>query len=138
MIIENIKKIKSGKKEILEFALVLSAVLIVFAVYFIFKKRPYFLQLLVISDIILSLGLFLPSLLKPLQKIWMIVGIIIGGILTYIVLITTFFVILIPISLISKLANKKFLDIKIDKKANTYWTSVKTAGIKKEEYKKQF
>ncbi len=137
--LDSIKNIKSDKKEISKFSLVLVSLMVIFAVYFIFlKKYNYSLLLFLASIAVLLLSLFLPSVLKPLQKTWMTIGIIIGIIISSMILIILFFIILTPISLFLKLSGKDLLNIKIDKKSKSYWTVVKTADIKKEEYKKQF
>lgn len=137
--LDSIKKIKSGEKEILRFSLVLSSLMIIFAIYFIFQEKyNYSLWLFLISIIVLFLSLFLPFILKPIQKIWMAIGIIIGIIISSMILIILFFIILTPISLFLRLSGKNFLNSKIDKKTNSYWTVAETIDIKKEDYKKQF
>lgn len=137
--LDSIKNIKSDKKEISKFSLVLVSLMVIFAVYFIFlKKYNYSLLLFLASIAVLLLSLFLPSVLKPLQKTWMTIGIVMGTITSSVILAIIFFVILVPISLFLKLSGKDLLNIKIDKKSKSYWTVVKTADIKKEEYKKQF
>jgi hypothetical protein len=66
-------------------------------------------------------ALFFPALLKPLQKIWMALAIVMGWISTRIILSLLFFIVLTPIGFIMRLRGKDLLDEKIEKEKTSYW-----------------
>ena len=61
------------------------------------------------------------KLLTPLNKLWFKFGMILGAIVTPIVMGLIFFLVVTPIGLIMRIMGKDLLNIKYDKKKNTYW-----------------
>jgi len=79
------------------------------------KLLPLFLSLL-----FLVLSLSNSRILTPLNKIWIKFGFILGLIMSPIIMVFIFFLIITPVSLLTRLFGKDVLKIKKSKK-NSYW-----------------
>jgi hypothetical protein len=83
-------------------------------------------------------GLVLPSLLKPVYKVWMALSVVMGFIMTKVIMVIIFYLIVTPIGLIASLTGNKFLDMKIDKNAKSYWIIREKMQKVKSDYERQF
>lgn len=90
------------------------------------------------SIIFLLIALVLPVLLKPVYILFSYIGLILGWVMTRVILIILFYLVVTPISLISRLTGKKFLDLDFSKRRNSYWISLERKGQDKTQYEKQF
>ena len=79
------------------------------------KLLPLFLSLL-----FLVLSLSNSRILTPLNKIWIKFGFILGLIMSPIIMVFIFFLIITPVSFLTRLFGKDVLKIKKSKK-NSYW-----------------
>lgn len=79
-----------------------------------------------------------PSVLKPLQKAWMTLAVILGWIMTRVILSILFYLVFTAIGGISRLLGKQFLDLKIDPSINSYWIKREPKTFNKSGYEKQF
>lgn len=138
MLIEEIKNIKSTKKELREFGLVVGAVLGVLGALLWWKSKDVYPYLLVASIFLVFFGLALPAVLKPLQKIWMTIALIIGYLMTRIILGVLFYLVITPLGITSRVLNKDFFDLTIDKTSGSYWQYRNIQEFNKERYEKQF
>ena len=82
---------------------------------------------LIISLIFLTLGLLNSKILTPLNKLWSKFGELLGKIIAPIVMAAIYFLVLTPISFLTKILGKDLLKIKFSNKTNSYW-------IKREKY----
>jgi multisubunit Na+/H+ antiporter MnhG subunit len=134
-----IAHIKSDRHELRKFGLVFGTGLFILSllIYAIHRHfSPLFLWQIPLVSILL--GLTIPVLLWPFQKIWMIFGLILGFVMTRILLGLVFFLVLTPIGLIAKIVGKDFLNRKIETGAATYWNTRDQAVKTPEDYEKQF
>mgnify|MGYP000849775649 FL=1 len=76
---------------------------------------------LFISLIFLTLGLFNSNLLKPLNFIWMKLGLMLGKFMTPIIMGFIYYLTVVPTGLIFKILNKNLLNIKKNNGQKTYW-----------------
>lgn len=137
-IIEEIKAIKSTKKELRNFGLVVGGVLIAIGAFLFWKERPTHPYFLILGAVLVVLGLILPAVLKPLQKVWMGFAVVMGFFMTRVILTILFFLVLTPIGLVAKLTGKRFLELKPDKAKESYWNIRETRTLDKKEYERQF
>lgn len=138
MLLDEIKNIKSSKKDLRNFGLTVGIVFLVLAgLFFWFEKESSF-YLLIIGIVLILLGLLIPKALLPLQKAWMTIAIMIGWFMTRVILSLLFYLVFTPINLISKLFGKKFLDVKIDKSKKSYWSYRTKKVFDQSDYEKQF
>lgn len=83
-------------------------------------------------------GVIVAALLKPIQKVWMGLAILIGWTITRLILIALFYLVITPISILAKLSGKSFLDTEFDRGANSYWISRRYVKFDKRGYENQF
>jgi len=120
--IKEIKNIKSGKKELREYALTVGIIyLIILTVAVLFKHINVNPNLFIAGIAFIVLGLSFPVLYKPLHKIWMAFGIIMGFFVSRLILTILFYFVLTPTGLLMRLLGKDVLHQKIDKKSTSYW-----------------
>ena len=137
MLLNEIKNIKSGKTELRKFGITLGVFFTLIAGLFLWRNKPHYIYLFGLSAFFLFFGLFFPIVLKPIQKIWMAFALIMGSIMTRVILSVLFYLVITPISLLSRLSGKDFLDLKFDKSASSYWIARK-ATFNKTNYENQF
>ncbi len=120
-IIEDIKKIKSTNKEIRKFSLLVGIVSAGIAAVLFWKDSSIYLYFLVFAGILLTFGLAVPLLLKPVHKIWMSIAVVLGWIMTRIILSILFYLIMTPIGLIARNTKKDFLSLTFKPGHDSYW-----------------
>jgi len=113
---------QTSKKEIRDFGLTFGLfTAILFGGFFpwVFERAypvwPWYVM--VVSG---GIALIAPLILKPIYRIWMVVGQVFGWINTRIILGLIFFVVFTPYSLVLKLLDKDLLSRKLDKKIKSY------------------
>lgn len=136
--LEEIKKIKSSKKELKEFGITLGVVFAIVGGFLWWQQKDYFIGVFVISGLFLFFGLFLPVLLLPVHKIWMTIAILIGFIVTRVILALLFYFLISPLSMVSRLFGRQFLDLELDTRKNSYWSYRPQKPFNKESYEKQY
>ncbi|MDH5716794.1 MAG: SxtJ family membrane protein [Spirochaetia bacterium] len=120
MLITDIKNIKSSKKELRIFGVIIGTLFAILGIILYSKQKDihyYFF----IAAAFFYLGLIIPKILLPLQKIWMSVFIILNRIITIIILAIVFYFLFLPIGLILRLLRKDLLNIKIKKYKTSFW-----------------
>ena len=71
------------------------------------------------------------------QKVWMGIAVVIGFFMSRVILSILYFLILTPLSVVSRLTGKKYLNLKFREPVETYW--IKRAAITdKTRYEKQY
>lgn len=125
MILEEIKNIKSEKKDLRNFGFVMAVFFGLLGAWFLWKERDSYLYMFIIAAFFLLGGLAFPIILKPLQKAWMLFAVLMGWLMTRVVLGILFYVIFTPMGLIARLFGKDFLNMKLDRNATTYWIEKK-------------
>lgn len=133
--LEEFKEIKSTRKELKEFGFVMGVFFTLLTAFAFWKGRPITLWAALSASFFAS-GFMIPEILKPLQKIWMGFAVVMGFVMSRVILFFVFFVAVTPISLLARLAGKKFLDLDFRDK-DSYWIP-KNTDLPKERYEKQF
>ncbi len=139
MIFEEIKNIESSNKKLKEFGLLIGTILLVIsAALFYFRTDSNYVWFGGIGTLLILLGLVLPKALLPFQKLWMAFSVILGYFSTRIILAILFYFVFTPMGIFAKLIGKDFLDLKIDKKKESYWQKREDVQYNKEETERQF
>jgi len=107
------------------FGIVFSIVFLIISLYPILENKPLQIWALVISVVFFIASFLAPQILKPMNKIWFRVGIMMGSVVSPIIMAVVFFIVILPIGLLMRILQKDFLNRKIDKKANSYWINRK-------------
>jgi hypothetical protein len=90
---------------------------------------------LVLSLPFIILGFLNSKILTPFNMAWIKLGEILGLIIAPIVMAIVYFIVLTPISLIVRVFGKDILDMKFDKKLESYWINrKKNLGSMKKQF----
>ena len=138
MLLEEIKNIKSEKKDLRDFGITFGVVLGILAAALWWKGKDTYTIFAILSATFFFFGMVLPRLLQPLQKAWMSLAVVLGFFMTRVILSILFYVVFTFIGLGSRLFGKKFLDLKIDSSKKSYWIKRKTEPFEKSHYERQF
>jgi hypothetical protein len=138
MIIEEIKNIKGDKSDWKKFGITMGIILTIIGLYLLWKNNDYFQYFLFLGAAFSLLGLILPTALKHVYKVWMSLAVVMGFIMTRVIMVIIFYLLVTPIGLIAYITGKKFLDMKIDKNAKSYWLARDQSLKVKADYERQF
>lgn len=109
MIREEIRAIRSSRRDLRNFGLVVGTGFIIIGALMLWKEKGLWPWFGGTGLLLILLGTAAPSLLKPLQKAWMTLAVIMGWFMTRLILSILFFCVLMPIGLGGRLFGKKFL-----------------------------
>ncbi len=121
MLLEELKNIKSGPKELKEFGLVVGCGLIVIGGFLWYFKNASFLPFAYIGTTLIILAFICSKVLWIPQKIWMGLGLCMGWAIGHALMSLVFFIAVMPIGIAVKLSGKRLLDEKIDHETKSYW-----------------
>ena len=121
MIVEAIKNIRSEKKDLRSFGLVIGIALGIIGGLLLWKENPAYVWLFGIGGAFVLLGLVVPIVLLPLHKVWMLIAGLIGWIMSRLILSVLFYAVLTPMSLVGRLFGKRFVQTRLDRSAGSYW-----------------
>lgn len=138
MIIEEIKNIKSGKKQLREFGVTVGIVLAMLGGLFLWRRHGHYNYFFIISSILIVLGLLRPALLKPIYKAWMALAVIMGWVMTRVILSILYYLVFTPLGMALRAFGKQFLDVKPNKAKKSYWNYRETGKFKQSDCEKQF
>ena len=138
MLRDELKNIKSSKPELKKFGITLGIFLLVLGMilYYYGKSSSYYFA--PAGALLLLLGLIYPSVLKPLQRIWMGFAVILGFIMTRLILSVLYYLILTLTGLLAKLFGKDFLNLHIEKMKKSYWDYRESKEYTKLDSERQF
>jgi len=139
MIIEEIKNISSSARDLRKFALAVGIPLALIGAFLLWRERGYYWYFFAAGALLIALGVFVPTVLKPLQKVWMAFSIIMGWFMTRLILAVLFFLVLTPMALLLRLLGKDLLNIKLDRNSSqSYWIPRAQGDSPEPDYTKQF
>ena len=92
----------------------------------------------VVAGLFLAVSLFVPRLLKPLNKLWFRFGLLLHKIVTPVIMGLLFFTTITPIALFIRLTGKDPLRLRFDPDAKSYWIERDPPGPEPETMRYQF
>jgi len=138
MLKEEFKHIKETNKDFRKFGLTVGFVLVLIALLLFYFEKPSAIYFVVIGVFLILSGFIYPKILGPLNKVWMGLAIVLGFIMSRVILTILFYFVLTPISFIARIFGKKFIVLKYDKSAKTYWEKRSVIQKKQIDYERQF
>ena len=94
--------------------------------------------MLPLAALFLVVALTKPGLLSPLNRLWLMLGLLLYKIVNPIVLGLLFFVTITPIGLVMRAFGKDFLRLRLDRAAPSYWIAREPPGPPPQSMKNQF
>jgi len=138
MLKKEFKNIKETKEDLRKFGLTVGIVLAAIGTLLFYFEKSSAIYFTIIGGLLILLGILLPQLLKPINKVWMGLAIVFGFIMTRVILTTLFYLVITPIGFLAKIFGKKFILLKYDKSAKTYWGKRSIIQKKQIDYERQF
>jgi hypothetical protein len=138
MLKEEFKHIKETKKDLRKFGLTVGIVLVLIAAVLFYFEKSSSVYFAVIGAVLILTAVIYPKILKLLNKIWMGLAIILGFVMSRVIIAILFYLVLTPIGLLAKLFGKKFMDLKYNKSAESYWEIRSIKEKKQLDYERQF
>ena len=135
---EEIKNIKTGKKDIRSFGVTIGIILLIVAGFLFYKEKESFQLFIYIAGSFISLGFLVPIILKPIYLVWMIFAVILGWFMTRIILSLLFYLVVTPIGLVLRLLGKDLLELKKQEVQGSYWNLRDSRKEQNQNYEKQF
>jgi carbamoyltransferase len=128
----------SERTEWKKFGIGLSIILTILGTLQWIRGITFFPVFYLIAVLTLMSGLLFPVALKPLYILFSYIGFALGWVMTRIILTALFLVILTPISLLSRLLGKKYLQLEFKKNKATHWKKRQEQNASKKHFEKQY
>jgi len=139
MIIEEIKNIKSGKKELRKFGIIMGTVIGVIGGLLFWREKDYYIYFLGVAAAFFLFSFTITFILKPIHKFWMGLAVLMSWGMTRVILSILFYLGITPISFLARLFGKDFLGLKFNKNnTNSYWIPKERKKFERDSYEKQF
>lgn len=138
MILEDIRQLKTGPRELRKFGLLVGGVFAALGILMWARGKVYFPWLLTPGAALILLGSASPRILKPVYIAWMSVAFVLGFIISHAILTVFFLLVITVIGLIARLCGKDFLGLKIDRDRESYWLPRERSTKSGADYERQF
>ena len=138
MLQKDISKIDSSEKALKEFGVTMAMLCGLIAAMHAWRTGHTAIGWFAGAVLFLLSGLFQPTKLKILQKIWMSLALLMGWIMTRVILSVIFYLVLTPLAWIAKIFGVDFLRPRAQKSAQSYWVPSKITRSDLDNYKQQF
>ena len=112
-------KIKLGSEK--NFGFIFTIFFVVIGIYPLWYGNNIRLWSLVLAFIFLFISIFLPRVLIVPNKLWFIIGKLLGNIVSPIIILLLYFLTVTPTGIIMRLLGKDLIGLKLDKSAKSYW-----------------
>ena len=138
MLLDDIRSIKSARKDLRNFGLTVGIALGVISGMLWWWEKPPYPYFLAVGVTLVMLGLAVPQLLKPLQKAWMTLAVILGWVMTRVILFAFFYFAFTLVGLIGRIFGKQFLSIKGKVDKSSQWNYRRQEPYDKRRTEMQF
>jgi hypothetical protein len=138
MLIEEIRHIDKSDKAIKKTSVTVGIVLLIITFALWYHDKTSFIYFGAVGGLFVILSYIAVPLLRPFHKAWMMLALILGWLMSRVILIILFYLVLTPIGLVAKIFGKRFLELKIDKNAETYWEKRENIIKQPIDYERQF
>ncbi len=111
----------NSKRDWRIFGFGLAVILSVVASVMLYKESSHYYHFYGAAGLVAFLAAVLPVALKPLYIVFSYMGAGMGWMMTRVILTLLYYLILTPITLLSKIVGKRFLQLDFSRKADSYW-----------------
>src|SRR5262245_54170665 len=130
MLLADLKSLKTGRRELRNFGLLVGVVFVGLGLLFLIRGKPAAPWLLLPGSLLMVFGLVAPAVLKYPYLVWMSFALVLGFVVSHVILTLFFFLVITPIGLIARMVGKDFLRLKLDPGASSYWLPREPRGPK--------
>ena len=133
-----IVEINISKTNIRHFGIIIGLIFFTISSIYLWKYNTFNIYYIILGILIILIGYISPNILKPIYYIWMLLGNIMGWLITNILLCILYYIVIGSIALILRICGKKLLELNWDKSKESYWNYKSSVSIDKDTYEKQF
>jgi hypothetical protein len=126
------------RRRLRSFGLTVGAAFLILAGFLLWKGKPtgpYFGGL---GALLALTGWLAPTLLRPIERVWMIGARAMGWVMTRVILSLVFVLIFAPAGLVLRLLRKDPLQLRFDAQASSYWHDRDEAAATAERMERMF
>lgn len=138
MILEEIKNIRSGRDDLRKFGITMAVVLGLLGLLFLWRGKCYYPYFFILSAVFFIFAVLMPGSLRPINKAWMTLSILMGWFMTRLILTVLFYLVITPIGLVVRLFGKDLLAVRFDRNSDSYWIPRETIKYERKNYENQF
>ncbi len=135
--LDEIKNIPKSNKDIRGFGITIGIILFVISSFLMYHDKYSYQAIAIVATAFIGFGIIFPSALKPFYFVWMTFAAVIGWVMTRVILSLVFYVIITPISLLTRLLGEDFLSLKKIEK-HSYWEHRDSTEELNQDYEKQY
>jgi hypothetical protein len=115
-------------KRLKEFGVLMAAVLTMISAFLLWKGKPTTIYTLAVATLFLVPAYLSPTILKPVEKLWLAFGEKMSMVMTTVLLVLTYYLLMTPIGLLLRVMGKDLLDQKLEPEAKSYWKKIEVDG----------
>ena len=138
MVVDEIRAIRSGRRDMRKFGITMCIALAVMAALLFWQGKGIYVHVGLLSPVFLILGLAAQVVLWPVHKVWMSLAYVLGWVMTRVILSLLFFLGVTPVGVLGRLFGNKFLDVEIQDRHQTYWIPRDQGEQSPARYEKQY
>ncbi len=138
MLKEELKHIDKSDEAVKKTGITVGVVLILISLFLWYLGTTSFIYFSIIGGLFVILAFIAIPILRPFHKIWMMLALLMGFVMSRVILTLLYYLVLTPIGLVAKLVGKKFMPLGFDKNASTYWEKRDLAAKQQIDYDRQF
>lgn len=138
MLKEEIKYIDKSDEAVKKTGLTIGVVLILISLVLWWLGKSSFMYFSIIGGLFVILAIIAIPVLRPFHRLWMMLALAMGFVMSRVILTLLYYLVLTPIGLLAKIVGKKFMPLGFDKSATTYWEKRSVAAKQKIDYERQF
>ncbi len=136
MLRDELRQIDSSPPALRRFGWMVGAVLLGLGVFLGMRGRPAGPWLSGAGGVLMLAGWLAPGWLRPLQRPWMMLAVLLGAVVSPLVLGLIYYGVFTPVGLLARLRGRDFLQGRPDPGAATYWKD-RTGAAERPRYERQ-
>jgi len=138
MLKEELKHIDNSDEAVKKTGLTVGVVLILVSLLLWYLDKTSFIYFSIIGGLFVILAIIAIPVLRPFHKLWMMLALAMGFVMSRVILTILYYLVLTPIGLLAKIVSKKFMPIGFDKNEKTSWEKRDLTDKNKIQHERQF
>lgn len=138
MLKEELKHIDNSDAAVKKTGITVGVVLILISLLLWYLGKTSFIYFSMAGGLFVILAFVAIPVLRPFHKLWMMLALAMGFVMSRVILTILFYLVLTPIGLIAKVVGKKFMPLGFDKSVSTYWEKRENPVKQQIDYERQF
>jgi len=138
MLKEELKLIDKSDEAVKKTGLSVGVVLILISLLLWYLGKTSFVYFSIAGGLFVILAFIAIPVLRPFHKLWMMLALAMGFVMSRVILSLLYYLVLTPIGLLAKIVGKIFMPVGFDKNASTYWEKRENPVKQQIDYDRQF